>query len=328
MTKKLISVLIITVFVFAFTACGDKEPMPESTSAKETSSALIEESETQTTTSALSESTVSESETAESSTTEKAEKSTTAKTTAAAKTTKATTTTKKATTTKAATTKAATTKATTAASTFAEQTTVAKTGSYVYLYDEKTEKTDLKYGVSHNKIISTRYKVFTDGTQEIAEQNVTEVYLRSGYSASYSDLLPAAKENKEKYADLIEEILEIINGYRAEKGIAPLKLNEKLTESACVRAEEMAWSGVHTHTRPNGKSWTTIIKEAGIEKGTAGENLGWGYSTAQAVCQAWKDSETHYENLMNPDFTETGIGIAADADPEKNLCWTQHFITD
>ena len=92
-----------------------------------------------------------------------------------------------------------------------------------------------------------------------------------------------------------------------------------------MRAEEIAWSGDHDHYRPNGRYFSSIFKENGYEEGLAGENLGWGYKTPKGVCEAWKASTTHYENIVNPRFNYIGIGVAADPNPDGNLCWVQHF---
>ena len=71
-----------------------------------------------------------------------------------------------------------------------------------------------------------------------------------------------------------------------------------------------------------------IFKEAGFEEGTAGENLGYGFWTPEEVCQAWKDSRTHYNNIINPKFKQIGIGVAADPDERGKLVWATHFLSE
>lgn len=244
-------------------------------------------------------------------------------TTEAPATTAAASTTKKVTTTKVTTTKKT---ETTAAKTTLTQTENLHLWDYRIEDDSYTEQ--LKYGVIRSRAVTRVLAKLSDGTEVVVKEDYSDVYTRLGYSASYADLLPAAKENRKQYRAMIEEILSIINSYRAEGGVEPLVLDEKLTEIACARAEELAWSGRHSHTRPNGKYFQSLIKEAGVESGFVGENIGWGYTTALAVCEAWKASETHYENLMNPDFKKTGIGIAADPDPNGNFCWANLFIDE
>ena len=309
MLKKLISAAIALSFVFGLSACHNVGKTDFTTTA-------AQESET----SAPAESTTHEEETTVTTTAATTLPVTTASTTAKPTTTKITTTKKPTTAKKPTTTK----KIETTAATNAPSTSVS-----VIDYDRKEDHSDtveLKYGVWVSKAVTTYYKLLEDGSEIVVNEKVSEVYNRLGYYAAYADLLPAVKENREKYSEMIDKVLEIINGYRAEKGIAPLKINEKLMEISGARAEEIAWSGLHSHTRPGPKNWSSILKDGGITSGQAGENIGWGYDTAEAVCEAWKNSTTHYENLMNPEFTETGIGVAADPDSAAKLCWAQHFL--
>lgn len=253
--------------------------------------------------------------------------STQAATTSAPTTTEAmTTTTTAPTTTKPTTTKKVT--ATRKPTTTVAQTTVATTVEMAfdeYRVEKDTFIEELKYGVRRTRAAKYYYAEQPDGSEALVKEEFDDVYNRLYYSADYDDLLPAAEENRDKYDDFIDEILSIINSYRAEKGVAPLELDGKLTEIAGVRAEEVAWSGKHEHFRPNNRYFSSIFKEGGIDDGNVGENIGWGYATPEAVCQAWKESETHYENLMNPEYTKIGIGVAQDADPSKNYCWVNHF---
>ncbi|MBQ4625792.1 MAG: CAP domain-containing protein [Clostridia bacterium] len=251
---------------------------------------------------------------------------TTTQTTAAPTTTEAPTTTTTVVTTtekpsaKPSTTKRpATTKATTAAPETEESSDVISGNS-----ERRVETEVLRYGVTVRRVIRVYYDVL-DGEKVETGREVSEGYGRINYSASYEELLPAAKKNRSTYSDYINKILKITNEYRREGGLEPFTLNTKLTEIANVRAEEIAWSGKHSHYRPDGSHCFSIFRENGFNSGLAGENIGWGFASPEAVCQAWKDSPTNYENIMNPEFTQIGIGVAADADPEDNLCWVQHF---
>lgn len=306
MHRKIISASLAILIAAGLTACGGaRQESPSTTAATTASTAVATTTAAPTTTQAP----------------------TTAATTAAPTTTKKVTTTAKPTTTKVTTTKAVTTtqKATTTEAA-TEPTTLPLTDFHRREEDAYTEK--LKYGVIRSRAVTRYFALLDDGTEVVAKEDFVDVYTRLGYSAGYSDLLPAAKDNREKYREMIDEILSTINSYRAEGGIEPLELDETLTDIACARAEEIAWSGRHSHTRPNGKYFHSLIKEAGVESGFVGENIGWGYTTARDVCEAWKASKTHYENLMNPDFKKTGIGIAADPDPDGNLCWANLFIDE
>lgn len=292
MKKKIISAALAVVLASGMTACGKTQS-------------------TEPTTTTEAQATVA--------TTAATTLPTTTTTTQAPTTTQKPTTTKKVTTTKKPTT---TKKVTTTQPTTAKPTTEKKE----LRKEDDTFTEELKYGVIRTRTVTRYYEALTDGTEVLVEEEVkAEVFNRLGYSASYAELLPAAQENSKTYRDYIEKILEITNAYRAEGGVAPLELDEKLIEIASVRAEELAWSALHEHTRPGLKSFDTVFKEGGVEKGRVGENIGWGYPTPEKVCEAWKNSETHYENLMNPDFVKVGFGVAADPDVDGKLCWVQHF---
>lgn len=201
--------------------------------------------------------------------------------------------------------------------------TTAVTTASGRVYTEETVEEDIRYGVKVHLYRTTQYQLVNGERVDVSSEYTDVTVNRLLYDAEYEDLLPAARQNRDTYRAYIEEVLRIVNGYRAAEGIAPLTLNEDLTEMSCVRAEEMAWSGNHNH--PGNRRFKALFEAAGFESGLAGENLGWGYDTPQAVCEAWKNSPGHYENIMNPGFTQIGIGVAADADPRSKLCWTQHF---
>lgn len=143
---------------------------------------------------------------------------------------------------------------------------------------------------------------------------------------TYQELLPAARKNRKTYDSYINVVLDLVNEMRREAGAEPLALSEKLTEQACVRAEEIARSGIFDHIRPDGTSFSTIFRENGFMYGTVGENIAWGYTTAESVCAAWKESRGHYENIIRPEYKSIGIGIAIDSDGRP--VWVQHFYSE
>lgn len=231
------------------------------------------------------------------------------------------------TTTKETTTEKVTAKPTKPATTVKATEPVVTVAGRVYT-DNTVERVRGKYGVIINKYKKIYYQL-VDGERVIVDSEYTDYsYIRRGYKATYDELLPAARQNRNEYSAYIGKILKILNGYRAEKGVSPLKLNEKLTVMSCARAEEIAWSGVQGHTRPDGRKCFSIFKEAGYDAGTAGENLGYGFWTPEEVCQAWKDSRTHYNNIIDKRFTVIGIGVAADPDERGKLVWATHFLSE
>lgn len=316
MKNKIITAAALVFAVTLFGACADKgngsiasrmENLLQTTSAVIAHSTTVAE-EIPTITELFAELSTSQVHTTSAPTTTKIPQTTGApKTTTVPKTTSAPKTTKAPSTTRAS----------------AFSTTVA---GRVYKKDV-LEVIELKYGVKEHRYKTVYFQNIGGESVEVGYEYTDFFINRRNYSATYEELLPAAKANREKYRAYISENLRLINAYRAEKGLAPLKLDEELTVAACARAEEIAWSGKHSHLRPNGKTGFSLFKDAGFETGTAGENLGYVYDNAEDVCQAWKESAAHYENLMNPDFDEIGIGVAADPDENGKLCWVNFFLS-
>lgn len=126
--------------------------------------------------------------------------------------------------------------------------------------------------------------------------------------------------------DLALEFVELINKYRAEHGLGKLTVNNDLTESAMVRAKEIAYS--FSHTRPNGERFNTAIK-GGFR--SMRENLAAGYLTADEILQGWKDSEGHNLNMLADDCSYIGVSVFVEKRQFENgeyydyYWWTLHL---
>jgi uncharacterized protein YkwD len=74
------------------------------------------------------------------------------------------------------------------------------------------------------------------------------------------------------------------------------------------------------HVSPGGSTLLGRVRSAGYRTGRSGwmvgENLAWGsgpLATPRAAVRAWMRSSGHRHNVLNPRFTEVGIGIAPGA---------------
>ena len=101
-------------------------------------------------------------------------------------------------------------------------------------------------------------------------------------------------------------ITELVNEHRAAAGLAPVTYSAKLSEAAQVRAVEIEKS--FSHTRPDGRYFSTIFAEHGISYRYAGENIAWGQKSPEEVVSAWMNSAGHRANILNAKFTELGVG--------------------
>jgi uncharacterized protein YkwD len=119
-----------------------------------------------------------------------------------------------------------------------------------------------------------------------------------------------------------EEILVLINNYRKSRKLPPLKLNNVIGKEARNHSLNMAESKVpFSHNGFNDRVKTINEKLYKIQ--SAAENVAEGQRTAEEVVQAWIRSPHHKENIEG-NFTETGIGVAADK--KGVLYYTQIFV--
>ena len=67
------------------------------------------------------------------------------------------------------------------------------------------------------------------------------------------------------------------------------------------------------------------LRAAGYKFLKAAENIAMGEKGASQdlVMKSWMESELHRKNILNPDYTEIGVGIAADKSGQ--LYYTQVF---
>ena len=137
---------------------------------------------------------------------------------------------------------------------------------------------------------------------------------RSSFSATYEDLLPAANENKAKYASMINSTLADINTLRS--GMTERALDDTLTEQASVRAEEIAWSGKNFSIRPDGSDYTTVFDKNGMTYGTRLECRAYNYSSSKDASKVW-DNDKNLEAIRNSDVEKIGIGVAENPETGK-----------
>ncbi|MCH5274085.1 MAG: hypothetical protein J1E35_10455 [Lachnospiraceae bacterium] len=101
-------------------------------------------------------------------------------------------------------------------------------------------------------------------------------------------------------------ITELVNQYRAEAGLSPVKYSAELSKAAQTRAFEIEKS--FSHTRPDGRYFSTVLKDYGISYNYAGENIAWGQKSPEEVVTAWMNSPGHRANILNKSFTKLGVG--------------------
>lgn len=108
----------------------------------------------------------------------------------------------------------------------------------------------------------------------------------------------------------LERLVSCSNAIREEQGLSPLNLNEKLTIAANQKLEDMSQYQYWAHHNPetNKKAWE-FIDESTYNYTEAGENLAIGFQYSEDICEAWKNSPAHRDNLLKGSFEDVGFGI-------------------
>ena len=115
---------------------------------------------------------------------------------------------------------------------------------------------------------------------------------------------------------------DLINTYRKEKGLKPLKLNPELTEAAKGHSRDLAkWDRISHYGSDGSNPWDRV-KRSGYKARLAAENVGTGQIDFNEVMRGWKDSPGHNKNLLLNDADHMGIALVQDPKTEFKSIWT------
>ena len=145
---------------------------------------------------------------------------------------------------------------------------------------------------------------------------------------------PTAPANDADVDAMKQDIIDRTNALRKENGIAALTTSDKLMQAAQVRADEMAASGAYSHTRPDGRKYTTVTDCKYV-----GENIcqipliylaQQNTTLHERAVLLWSNSDGHRKNMTNADYGEIGVGLAKGRDENGLDCWycVQLFLCD
>lgn len=127
-------------------------------------------------------------------------------------------------------------------------------------------------------------------------------------------------DDNQSESEFAAEVLRLVNEERSKAGLPALVLDQSVEKAANVRAKEIVSS--FSHTRPNGTSFSTALKESGASYRGAGENIAWGQKTPAQVMEGWMNSAGHRANILNKSFTKIGVGYYQSGGTNY---WTQIF---
>ncbi|MBI2933181.1 MAG: CAP domain-containing protein [Planctomycetes bacterium] len=122
------------------------------------------------------------------------------------------------------------------------------------------------------------------------------------------------------------EFLRLINQYRQEKGLQPLVLSPKLTQTAVWMSQDMAAKDYMSHTDSLGRDPFQRMATFGYAYNTyKGENLAAGMGSAREAFIGWKNSPGHNANMLKPEFKAIGIARVYNSNSTYGYYWTTTF---
>lgn len=141
---------------------------------------------------------------------------------------------------------------------------------------------------------------------------------------SNSNATTKPSTSTQNFSEYQKQVLDLVNAERTKRGLNPLTLDAKLSNTATLKSQDMINKGYFDHTSPTYGSPFDMMQQFGISYRSAGENIAMGQRTPQEVMNSWMNSSGHRANILNSSFTTLGVGIAKDAN--GTIYWTQMFI--
>lgn len=111
-------------------------------------------------------------------------------------------------------------------------------------------------------------------------------------------------------AVLAGSVVKLTNEERAESDLPPLTASALLTRAAQMKADDMAAKSYYAHVSPDGSIPPYWLNAVGYKYQIMAENLVIDRTNSEDVVSAWMGSHDHRVNILNPAFTEIGIGVA------------------
>ena len=199
------------------------------------------------------------------------------------------------------------------------------------IYVDSQEVRLTAYNINGNNYVMLRdvgktvgFEVYWDGDAKCVQIESEKPYTGEAPVTS-AEAKPVEQPAQTDVAVAKQDIVDRTNALRRAKGVAALRVNNKLMQAAQVRADEIAASGVYSHTRPDGRKSNTVT-----DSKYTGENLHniselyleqQHKTLSEAVVELWSNSKAHADNMTSSRYGEIGVGLARGVNKDGLDCW-------
>ena len=127
-------------------------------------------------------------------------------------------------------------------------------------------------------------------------------------------LLPqiALASPKPSFEGMETEMLSLVNKARKAEGLSVLDANWEVARLARYRLEEMIKLQTFGHESPAYGNPREMLNRFNVPFSAIGVNIAMGQETADQTVEAWLGAVGQGDNLLNPSFTEAGVGFLKD----------------
>ncbi len=216
--------------------------------------------------------------------------------------------------------------------------TAERSTNHIYVNGQEVHLT--AYNIDGNNYVMLRdvgrtvgFNVYWDSDAKCVQVESGKPYTGEAPVTS-AEAKPVEQPAQTDVAAAKQDIIDRTNAIRREQGISALTVNAKLMQAAQVRADEIAASGVYSHTRPDGRKSNTVT-----DSKYTGENLHniselyleqQHKTLSEAVVELWSNSKAHADNMTSSRYGEIGVGLARGIDKDGFDCWycVQVFLLD
>jgi uncharacterized protein YkwD len=107
------------------------------------------------------------------------------------------------------------------------------------------------------------------------------------------------------------EVIALFNQARAQNGLAPYKVSPNLSRAAAWKSADPSATGSggyeFSHTDSLGRLHIQRARDCGYSGSNVGENIAWGFGSAQSVVSAWLNSPGHRAAILG-NYQVVGVG--------------------
>ncbi|MDQ0226822.1 cell wall-binding repeat-containing protein [Metabacillus niabensis] len=145
------------------------------------------------------------------------------------------------------------------------------------------------------------------------------------YTGSYADVTESSDATKRTQLrnSFEKQEWDITNAYRVRYGKQPLTWDSKAGLTARNHSQDMINRSFFDHENPDGEWPIDRMLADDIDLSVAGENIAAGYFDPIEVHDGWVNSLGHRVNLLEPEYSHLGVGVAID---DTYVYYTQNFF--